>query len=60
MSHVIIIALAMVRVTMSWSELNCRALLQRMTGHIVLSFFTMASVSLIFGLLMSIVARLAI
>ena len=42
------------------SNLNCRAVLQRMTRHVVLPFFTMASVSLIFGVLMHIVARLAI
>ena len=47
---------------MSGASLNfdCCALLRRMTGRIVLSFFTMASVSLIVGAPVPAVAGLAI
>ena len=47
---------------MSGASLNfdCCALLRRMTGRIVLSFFTMASVSLIVGAPVPTVAGLAI
>ena len=42
------------------SNVNCRALLRRMTGRIVLSLFTMASVPLISGAVVPTVAGLAI